>query len=332
MRKSFVLFLSLSGLTLFFASCQQTDRYSSAPEIVEETYMHRYGVPVSQEDWSASGNHGQIVSTLDNGVVVTKSYNSGILDGDATYSYPHSSSVEKAENYMNGILQKETSYYISGALKQETIYNTPQNRTVTTWYESGSPKSKEQFQGNLLFQGVYYGQNSQVDSQVANYSGVRTRRDDYGQLVSVDTVDKGLMTLRTTYHQNGAPKDVIPYANGVVHGKVKTYFPAGEPRTVEDWQHGLQSGQTIVYLNGEKVGDSTYLEGKKQGVEHRYRDGKTVVQEISWANGQKHGPSTTYVGNVTKTEWYWEDKQISKGNYDLMSGQATTRKNIWNQG
>jgi antitoxin component YwqK of YwqJK toxin-antitoxin module len=293
--------------------------------------VHRYGVPVSAEDWSAGGNHGQIVTTLANGVVVTKSYNSGILDGETTYSYSHSSAIEKVESYMNGVLQKEMSYYISGAPKQEVLYNSPQNRTTSSWYESGALKSKEQMQGNLLFQAAYYGQNNQMDSQVANYSGTRTRRDDYGQLISVDTIEKGLITLRSTYHPNGAPKEVIPYANGEIHGQVKSYFPAGEPQAIEEWNNGLQAGLTTEYLNGEKITDCNYANGKKHGIERRYRDGKVVVQEDSWVNGQKQGPCTSYVGNQNKTDWYWQGKQISKANYDLIMGQGT-KKNIWNNG
>jgi antitoxin component YwqK of YwqJK toxin-antitoxin module len=329
MRKIYVPLLSFSALLMLLSGCQQTGSYYvSDQEVVDETYVHRYGVPVSPQDWSASGNHGQIVTTLANGVVVTKSYSAGILDGNTTYSYPHSSAIEKVETYSNGVLQKESSYYIAGALKQEVFYNTPQNRTVTTWYETGSPKSKEQFQGNLLFQATYFGQNNQTDSQVANYSGSRTRRDDYGQLLSVDAIDNGLIAQRTTYHPNGSPSAVIPYANGSVHGQVKTYFPAGEPRTVEEWSNGSQSGLAIEYLNGEKVGDCNYINGQKQGIEHRYRDGKTVVQEISWANGQKHGPSTTYVGAVIKTDWFLNGKQVSKSNYDMITGPGA-KKTIW---
>ncbi len=330
MRKLFISFIGLSALALILAGCQQqSERYYASSEILDETYMHRYGVPVSPEDWNAGGNHGQIVTTLANGIVVTKSYNTGILDGDTTYSYPHSSSIEKVENYMNGILQKESTFYISGAPKQEIIHNSPQNITVTAWYESGAPKSKEQFQGDLLFQGTYCAQNNQMDSQVVNYNGTRTSRDDYGQLVSVDTIDKGLMSLRTTYHQNGSSKEVIPYANGLVHGEVKTYFPAGEPRTVEEWKNGVQTGTTTEYLNGEKVADCRYEAGKKHGIERHYRDGNTLVQEISWANGLKHGPCKNYVGNSTKTDLYWQGKQVSKTNYDIITGQAGAKKTIW---
>ncbi len=331
MRKTLVSFFGLLSLTLL--SCQQTQQYYSSccPEVIDETYVHRYGVEVSPQDWNAGGNHGKIVTTLSNGVVVTKTYDSGILDGDTTYTFPHSSGIEKVESYMNGVLQKESSYYISGSPKQEILYNSPQNRTVLAWYESKAPKSKEQYHGNLLYQAIYHKSDNQLDSEVENYNGTRTIRDDYGQLVSIDTVDKGLMTLRSSFHPNGAPKEVIPYANDAVHGQVKTYFPAGEPLTVEEWKNGKRSGLTVEYLNGEKISDCFYFNGHKQGIEHRYRDGNTVVQEISWANGLKQGPSTTYVGNaIKKIDWYWQDKQISKANYDMMTGQSGTKKNIWN--
>lgn len=329
MHKTYISFLGLSAIVLSSTGCQQTDRYTySEPEVIEETYMHRYGVPVSQEDWSASGNHGQIVSTLDNGVVVSKSYKSGILDGETTYSYPHSSATEKVEHYTNGVLQKQSHHYVSGAPKQEVIYNNPQNRVVTAWYESGAPKVREDLHGNLIFQGTYYSLDGQPESQVVGYNGARTLRDDYGLLVSVDTIEKGQQTLRTTYHQNGTPKEVIPYANGCVHGQVKTYLPAGEPHTVECWNNGTQSGLTTEYFNGERISECPYVNGVKHGIEHRYRDGNTVVQEITWVNGQKQGPATTYAGNVTKTDWYWQDKLVSKANFDLLTGQGP-KKAIW---
>lgn len=328
MYKKFVPFLAISSTVLMFTSCQQ--QRDSSPDVLDETYVHRYGVPVSQEDWNASGNHGQIVTTLGNGVVVTKSYSAGILDGETTFSYPHSSSIEKVESYVNGILQKESSFYLSGASRQEIVYNTPQNRTSTSWYESGIPKSKEQQQGNLLFQATYYGMNNQLDSEVSNYSGTRTQRDDYGQLISIDTIDKGLITLRATYHPNNTPKELVPFVNNQVHGLVKTFYPGGEPRTIEEWKNGVQAGLTTEFLNGEKVGDCIFVDGKKQGTEHKYRDGHNIVQEITWVNGQKHGPSINFVGNITKTDWYWQGKQISKANYEIITGQGS-KKSIWNK-
>lgn len=328
MRKIFVMG-SFSALLLTLASCQQHETYYfSEPDVVDETYVHRYGVPVSPEEWSEGGNHGQIRSTLANGVVVSKSYNSGVLEGDTTYSYPHSSMVEKVESYRNGVLQKACTQYISGAPKEETTYVTPQHRSITTWYESGAAKSKEEFQGKLLYQGSYYGQNNEIESQVTNYNGKRIKRDDYGQVESHDDVVNGQMVQKTHYHPNGAPKAVMPYRDDNIHGQVRTYLPAGEPLTVEEWKDGARSGLSTEYNNGEKVLESNYVAGVKDGTEYRYRDGNAVVQETTWAKGVKHGPSTTAVGNTTKTDWYYQDKPVSKSNFDMMTGPAA-KKNIW---
>ncbi|QLH37020.1 MAG: hypothetical protein HWD61_13500 [Parachlamydiaceae bacterium] len=65
-------------------------------------------------------------------------------------------------------------------------------------------------------------------------------------------------------------------------------------------------------------------------MEHRYRDGKTVVQEISWVNGVKQGPCVTYIGSTNKIEWYWQGKPVSKAAYDLLMGGQGPKKTIWN--
>ena len=325
--------LSLSTLAIIFTGCAQQpccyDPIETA-QVVDETYVHRYGVPVSPQDWSANGNHGKIVTTLGSGVVVTKTYDSGILDGDTTYSYPHSSAIEKVDTYANGVIQKQNVYYMSGALKQETIYNTPQNRTITSWYESGVAKSKEDYHGNLLYQGTYYGDNNQVESQVVNYNGKRIRRDDYGQLAFEDNIENGIQTKATTYHPNGSPKEVFPFVNGKIHGEVKTYLPAGEPKTVENWANGQRHGTYTEYVNGEKVTDVEYVNGQKHGVEQKYRDGSDVVHEITWSNGQKHGPATSYLSSIPQTIYYYEGSPVSKTQFE---GFAQPKKNsIWKQG
>jgi antitoxin component YwqK of YwqJK toxin-antitoxin module len=329
-RKTFLQFLGFSALSLLFTGCcEQQACYYSSPDVVDEVYMHRYGVPVTQQDWGAHGNHGQIVSTLNNGVVVSKSYNSGILDGQTTYTYPHSSCVEKVETYANGVIQRENYYYTSGASKQEVIYNSPTNRDSTCWYESGMAKSRENYQGNLLSSGTYYGEGNQVEAQVENYNGTRIKRDDYGQLQSQDNIENGQQVQKTTFHANGTPKDVVPYVNGQVEGQVRSFHPAGEPKTVEEWQGGMQHGVKTEYVNGEKVAEYAYEGGQKNGLERRFRDGNTVVQEITWVNGMKQGPSRTYVNNAVRTEWFYQDRPISKSNYDMIIMQ-NSKKKMWN--
>lgn len=288
--------------------------------VVDQTYVHKYGVTVPSDFWTTSGEHGSVISTMSDGAVITRTYAAGLLDGDTTYSFPHSSQIKKKETYSQGTLIKETEYYFDGTPQRETAYDSPMGmRTESCWYISGTPKNIEQYSGDMIHSGQYYTIHNQLDASVNNYEGTRLLRDDYGQLVATDVIKGGQLTMRTNYHPNGSPKEQISYQNGQVHGTKQTYHPAGEPNTVEEWSNGQQHGQTTLYQHGEKYAEIPYYNGLKHGVEQRYRDGQDVVQEISWDKGQLHGPSTTYVGESSKSDWYYQGSPTSKADFEFMS-------------
>ena len=313
-----ILKISLALATMVgITSCHR--REGSRHDVVYETYVHRYGVEVPQDNWTSSGKHGQVISTLKNGVVVCKSYNSGILEGNTTYSYPHSETIEKVQEYIQGILTKETCHYFSGAPKQEILIKGANKRSITHWYENGIPQSQEDYENGLLIKGNYFNPHHQLESEVVNRDGTRIIRDNYGIILSTDTIKNGEMVLRTTYHPNGNPRALTPYVNGVIEGQRKTFLPGGEPNSSETWLNGIQEGITVVFQNGEKHAEVPYVRGDINGVERRYRDGTNVIQEITWMDNMRHGPTTTYVGNTANTEWFFQDRKMSKSQYDIQT-------------
>jgi antitoxin component YwqK of YwqJK toxin-antitoxin module len=315
--------LGISSVVLF-VGCQR--KCCDEVPVVNATYVHRYGVAVPGDFWEASGQHGQVMSTMADGVVITRTYCAGLLDGDTTYSYPHSSQIEKRETYVQGSLVKEVQYFFDGTPKQETVFDSPLGfSTVTTWYLNGTPKSTEQMNGQMIVNGDYYTINNQRDATVENRNGTRLIRDDYGQLQSTDTISGGELSLRTTYFPNGSPRESTCYANGVMHGEKRVYYPAGEPNCVETWCNGCQHGTTVLYQHGEKYAEVPYVNGQKHGTEVRYRDGCDVVQEISWEQNRLHGPSTTYVGETATTEWYYCGAPTNEGDYYLMKNRSYGR-------
>jgi len=308
-------FLVPLALLATLASCNRTMPYRGP--VVEQTYVHQYGVQVPPEQWQTSGETGQIVSKLKSGVVVTNTYAGGVLDGETNYTFPHNDNIQKVETYTDGRLIKEIHHSITGTPMKETFYQDHGVRHVTIWYEDGTPQAKEVYVKGRLTNGQYFDHNQQVEAKVENGQGNRINRDNYGMLESNDTIFDGDMTQRTTYHVNGHPKEVIPYANGVVSGERRTYLPAGEPNTIEMWELGMQHGTTIVFSAGEKVAEVPYVSGMKQGLERRYRNGRTVVEEITWTQDQRQGPTYTYVGENKKTDWYHNGRRVTKGAYDL---------------
>lgn len=307
----------LLALLASLASCQMQE---CSDEVVCET-VHTYGVPLDPSDWSARGQNGQVVSMRNDGVTVTRSYEEGILHGNCTYSFPHRDVVQKNDVYNRGVLMQENTHYPNGLPEKQIVHESPQKKVATSWYESGSPRYREEYVNGAVAAGEYYNSHHQVESRVENSNGTRTHRDGQGQLVATDHIENGSVQEKITYHPDGSPAAVTPYVQGKIEGERRTFLPGGEPSTVEQWTNNVQHGNTVVFEQGEKRADVPYSNGLKQGVEKRYR-GNAVSQEINWVNGEQHGPSYSYVGNTKQTTWYFKGKNIpNKQTFDMMSNQ-----------
>src|SRR5688572_25453518 len=94
----------LSALPVLLAGCFSSD---SGNPIVSQTFHHKYGFDVTAQEWKERAQDGQIISVLKDGVKVSRSYENGVLHGPTTYSFPHSTVIEKTEIYDQGTLLKE---------------------------------------------------------------------------------------------------------------------------------------------------------------------------------------------------------------------------------
>ena len=167
----------------------------------------------------------------------------------------------------------------------------------------------------------YYQTTNEVETRVEDSNGSRTRRNGQGKLLSVDSIHNGQMVLRTAYHSNGAPASFTPYASGVVEGQRRTFLSGGEPATIEEWKNDVQHGKTTVFDHGDKAAEVPYVNGNKHGIERRYNEDRTLVQEVTWVQGKQQGPSTTYVGNTSTVDWYFDNRKVNKQTYDVLVNQ-----------
>lgn len=323
-QEAIMHYLYMLGLILSLTGCCCTG--SPIPqsygrvEVVDECYVHKYGVEVPANDWQERGREGQVVTTLKNGVVMTHNYVAGVLDGDSTFTFPHSDTIEKTETYSRDDLIAETFFYRSGTPRQKIAYEgSPNRRTVTSWYSNGNLQSTEYFDRNYLIAGDYLNATGQTESKIVDGNGSKSRRDPYGNLESIDSFQNGNLVLSTTYHPNGTPKEMTPYNHGVIDGQVKLFLPSGEPLSIEEWKQGHRTGLTIAFENGEKISETYYTNGLKNGIERHFRDSSVVVEEITWINDIKHGPSTTYVKDYVKTDWYFKGKPVTQIAFERMT-------------
>lgn len=309
------LMITSTLITLAFLSCNKQNEQGCA--VIKEKYVHEYGLEIDKNEWKDHGKNGEVISTLDNGVTVRKHYLDGIIDGEVSYSFPHSEKIERLETYSDGNLVKIVIHDEMGNPSHETLFSNDYE-TVTTWYETGNPKSKEIYHNGHLLEGEYYNFENEIESKIVNGKGQRPKRNAIGELIATDIIENGHTLSSSEYFLDGSVKSITPFVNNQIHGQKKYFKVGGEPDFIENWKNNVQEGISISYKNGEKHAEIPYIKGKKDGVEKRFKNGNIVVEEISWKNGKLHGPSITYVdGIISKTVWYYQNKLVPKATYDI---------------
>jgi len=307
--------LAVAILALSTTGCRNHRNYN----IVQENYIHKYGVPVSKDDWAKEGQNGKVVQQDSQGVTITSSYQAGILHGDTTYSFANTSTIQKRETYENGQLTKVCTHYTSGVPYYQECFENQTKAEVTSWYEDGTPTYLESYSNGYLIKGEYRTPENEVESRIQDGHGTRICRSMEGQKVAKESFQNGSKIERIDFYANGEPKSVTPFANNLPHGTRLTFLMGGVPNSIEQWVHGLQEGDTVLYQNGARVAKIPYLRGKKEGVAHYYRDNGELAEKISWHEGQMHGPRILFIGETpVRTEWYLGDKAVSRANFERM--------------
>jgi antitoxin component YwqK of YwqJK toxin-antitoxin module len=296
------------------ASCASL-RKEEAP--LKTAYIHQYGVEVADAaDFNERGSTGEIVKTQKDGVTVRESYVAGQLHGKSSWTFPHSETVAKECIYKDGKVADEKEYFLTGAPKQKTVYSEEGKILVTSWYEEGAPRAIETWENGRLVAAQYFSPTNELESSIKDAFGIRIVRDGLGTLVAQESYVDGHLTLQKAFYSNGVPSAEIPYINGKISGIKKTFCLGGEPNTVEEWVADERHGTLSLYQNGARIAEIPYSHGKKQGVEKRFKEGTDiVVEEISWNDDQRSGPSSVIAGDVKVTDWYLGNRKVTKSEY-----------------
>ncbi len=308
--KKTIITVSLCCMIAILSSCCFTGSCKNK-DVVQESYIHKYGIAIAKSDWERRGKDGKIISLMKDGVTITKSYTAGMLNGETTFSFPYQDSVERKQYFDFDTLTKEVEYYSSGIPKKELVYLADNKQKVALWYNDGSPQRVEYYDNEKLISGQYFTILNDVESSVENGNGTCTRRNPLGELISRDTYEASALIMRHMYYHNGEPKSITPYKNEYVHGQKRTFHLSGEPHTIENWVAGYQDGITTLFQNGTRYSEIAYENGKKNGMEKRYNINDALVEEISWKDGRKHGPTKHYVANEVRTDWFFQGKPIA---------------------
>lgn len=294
---------------------------NNTKNVISQRYIHKYGYDVSKEEWQNEKHPGQVITMLREGKTVTESYEDGILHGPKTETYTHSQTVQTLDQYDKGMLVKRTTYSLRGVPQKEIVYKSPTHTIVTTWYPSGTPKSKEEIKEDILINGQYCNPANETDSRIENGTGERTLRNQNGDILSKEVFNNYSITYIETYYPNNSPHTITSYENGRLHGEKKMYAMTGEPISVENYYLGQKHGFSTYYQNGYKYKETNYKHGLKEGIERQFIDGDNIVEETEYHEGLKHGCSMVYCDGSAKSSWYFQDEKVSRAKYEQLSSR-----------
>lgn len=290
-------------------------------DVVSQQFVHKYGFDVSEQEWEDRAQDGQVITMLKNGVKVTRSYENGQLHGSTTYTFPHSSVIEKLMVYDQGTLLKEVIHDAGGIPMREEAYEFDDRKIITLWDEKGSPLSIEEYANEQLIDGKYFTLEHEIESQVENGIGIRIKRDRSGLLLCRDQIEKGIIVQRTSYHPNGQVQSVSHYEDYQLHGEQTKNTPSGKPLMTVQWNHGIMDGTKTVYRNGIKIAEIPYINGQKDGIELHFDDFGTLTAEIQWKNDKKHGFSRFHSEDTTENEWFFKGQSVSSEKFELLENR-----------
>lgn len=309
--------------TILLGACQNT----SVDQVVSQKFIHKYGFDLSEKEWEERTQAGQVITELKNGVKITHTYENGLLHGSTTYTFANSSKIEETHVYDQGNLLKKTICDFDGFPVREEVYEFDDRTIITFWDEKGVPLSLEEYDRDLLKEGKYFSSDHELTGEVINGKGKRIKRDRSGLLISIDQIEEGIMTARTTYHPNGQMHTVSHYHDYQLHGEQMKYTSSGRPLMSLCWEHGFLHGIKTVYRNGLKAAEVPYVHGQKQDTEFQYDDLGNLTAEILWHNDKKHGCSKFYTENGQESHWFFNGKRVTEQKFELLAMRDPTFSN-----
>ncbi len=87
------------------------------------------------------GQDGKIVQLTSERCHHHKSLVNGVLEGETTYTFPNSSTIQMTEIYDAGVLIARRDNYLSGVAMKEETFAGDELIKLCTWYEAGTPQA-----------------------------------------------------------------------------------------------------------------------------------------------------------------------------------------------
>lgn len=135
--------------------------------------------------------------------------------------------------------------------------------------------------------------------------------EEAGQVVSI-TFKNGEKNGPMYVFQNGLLTTEMLFANNVLHGAMKCYFPNKAVQLVQHYVQGSLEGDFVQYhANGAIQMQLTYIKGLKQGLCSIFDPYGNLQQDMMYKDDLLDGPINSYYeGKMVARKYYKEGVEV----------------------
>lgn len=204
--------------------------------------------------------HGTVKFVGWDGKTTLTEYQAGKKHGLAQ-TYAAAGWLESDTRYENDVeVGPARGFYQSGKVKRDTVF----------------PKDKSAQAAPIVSEYTEDGKLTAL--RIGNGGRIGTPFTPYGTF-------SGSVTL---HHANGAPRDVLPFKQGLLEGRVERYRAEGPLLAEEAWQGGMLNGLARGFQDDGKTPsrEARFRQGVYDGVESEFFAGmKQLRAEREWRDG-----------------------------------------------
>jgi antitoxin component YwqK of YwqJK toxin-antitoxin module len=123
---------------------------------------------------------------------------------------------------------------------------------------------------------------------------------DNVRYVPADDSGKMFTGVNKCYWDDGAKKTLGRFKDGSRNGVWQEWDNKGNRQIAMTYNNGMQSGETLIWREGELAVRESWLHGMLNGASEYYADGKIVGRD-NYLNNQRDGVSTMWYSEVAGT-------------------------------
>lgn len=239
---------------------------------------------------------------------------------DSYKMYYSNGKLEKENTYEAGKIKKSITYFPTGKMATESLFNDNEEMETYNYFDSnGNKYFEEKYKSGELKSAVQYTKNSQKPVEMSLSSKPFVMKDFDGNELASGNFEKGKKTGEWKHHFSSGTKRLQEfYSQGNQNGLSYDYNKNGLINGIKNYSNDTINGLYEVYENGRLDRNYSYDKGRQNGPYKTFYADGSLKSEGFLVNGGTNFEKLGYWqnGTLSRKEKYIEDTLTSMETYN----------------